>query len=378
MSSPLSGVRLMTTNYIDLDLLTFTDFSSEQAAFPVTNAYNLQRRSKVWRSNGYFRVTSSNNIIIFNEGGGDFTATIAVGEYASASALATAIDTAFTTAPGASGSYTVAHNSNFKFVITKSAGTFNIKWAHASTTAEDLLGFAAVNDTGALSYMSDFVRIHSEEFVLWDFGIETLPDAFFLIGPRNRPIRISPSATIKLQGNITNNFNNPDYETTLTYDDEVMGLTSDEGLHTQALRYWRLQIIDRDNPLGFVEVGSFFLGTFFNPDRGRVVFPFSSSFVDRSTTVFSEGGQTYNDIREQTQTFQIQWKGLKKEDIEDMKQIFENLGISTPFFVVFDNDQAFSTELPRMTRYCKFDSPPTYNLETPNNFSMNMVLREEL
>lgn len=377
--SSKSLVRICDTNYIDTSILTFTDVSSEQAAFPVSNAYNLQRRSKVWRSNGYFKIEAGvNDTIIFNEGGGDLTATIVAGEYTSSSALATAIDTALTTAPGASGSYTVTHNSEYKFVITKSAGTFTIKWSHASTNAEDTLGFAAVDDTGALSYTADFVRIHSEEFILLDFGIETLPTAFFLIGPRNRAIRISPSATIKLQGNPTNNFSMPEYEQTLTYDDEVIALISDTGLHTQALRYWRIQIVDRDNPQGFVEVGAFFLGTFFDPNRGRVIFPFNSGFIDRSTTVFSEGGQTYSDSRNQAQQFSLTWKGLEKADIEEIYTIFNRLGTSKPFFVVFDAEQAFSTALSRMTKYVKWDSPPQWVLETPNNFSMQMIFREEL
>lgn len=374
-----SCVRLMTTNYIDLDLLTFTDVSSEQVAFPVTNAYNAQRRSKVWRSNGYFKVTSLNNVIIFNEGGGDLTATIAVGEYTSASALATAVDTALTTAPGASGSYTVTYSSFFKFNLSKSAGTFNIKWTNVLTTAADLLGYSdAMDDTGLLTYDADFIRIHTEEFVLWDFGIETNPMAFMFIGPRNRPIRISPSATIYLQGNETNNFEDPSYNTQITYDDEVMSLLSDTGLHTDALRYWRLLIIDKENTNGFVEVGAFFLGDYFDPDRGRVQFPLESSFVDRSTTVFSEGGQTYSDVREQTQQFRIAWFALQKQDIEELKEIFFDYGTSFPFFVVFDATGGFSTNVNRMIRYCKFETPPSFSLERSNLFRAQMSLREEL
>jgi hypothetical protein len=59
--------RIYNENYLDQDALANDYVSSEQAAFPVDNAYNSVRRSKVWRSNGYWEITSSNNTFTFKD-----------------------------------------------------------------------------------------------------------------------------------------------------------------------------------------------------------------------------------------------------------------------------------------------------------------------
>lgn len=377
--NPISQVKLYTENFVDLNILANSDVSSEQTAFPVTNAYNLERRSKVWRSNGYFNIVSGDNTIVFNEGGADFTATITAGEYSSTAAFMAAVDSAFTTAPGAAGSYTVTQNSNLKFVITKSAGTFNIKWTHAdSADMAGILGYdTAVDDTGSLSYIGDILRINTSEFILWDMGLATNPEAFFMLDQRNKPIRLSPNGVFKLQGNETNNFTTPSYETTLTYDDQAIAVISEDGLHTEGLRYWRVLFMDQ-NPLGYVQIGAFFLGNAFQPIRGRVQFPFQSSYIDPSETQKSDGGQSFSDVFEQSQSYSAKWLGLKKEDQENITDLFRQYGTSFPFIVSFDSVSAFSSSLNRMVKFVKFSNEPTYEIISPNNFTCDMQFEEQL
>jgi hypothetical protein len=370
-------VRLFTTNYVDIDLLANSDVSSEQTAFPITNAYSKQRRSKVWRSNGHFKIVSGDNTIVFNEGGGDFTATIAAGDYASTALFMAAIKTAFEDV--GAGTYTITQNSSLKFVITKSAGTLNIKWTHAnSADMAAILGYdTATDDTGSLAYTADALRIMTDEQILWDMGISSNPDAFAMTGPRNRPIKLSPSAVIKLEGNETNDFSMPTYSTTLSYDDEVIAILQIGGLAPSSLRYWRLSIVDQ-NALGYVEVGAFFLGKIYSPQRGRAGFPMTVSFVDRTQNIFSEGGQSYSDIFEKTQIHTLNWNGLTKEDIEELDDIFETYGTGIPFFISIDSDAAFSTSLNRRLVFVKFDKEPQYELISMNNYSVSTSFREEL
>jgi hypothetical protein len=293
-----------------------------------------------------------------------------------------AVDAAFEAIGAAN--YTVTQNANLKFVITSDlsggASAFQLRWTHANSAAmAALMGFdTATNDTGASSYVSDLVRLHSEEFILWDLGISSNPDSFVMIGPRNSPIKLTPSAVIKLEGNETNNFSTPSYSTTLTYDDEAIIKLSDSGLHTGGLRYWRLSITDKENAYGYVEVGAFFLGEYYSPTTGRVQFPLDSSFIDRSTNVFSEGGQSFSDIREQSQEFSVEWFGLTKTDIEDITEIFRDYGIAKPFFVSMDTAAVYSSLANRRLKFVKFASEPSYTLEAPNIFRMDMKFREEL
>ena len=102
-------------------------------------------------------------------------------------------------------------------------GIFEIDWTSASSTMASVLGFdTAGEDTGYLTYTADELKIHTSEWIKWDFGISTLPKAFCLIGARNAPIKITPSATIKLQGNETDEWSSPSTDTTLTYQDDVI------------------------------------------------------------------------------------------------------------------------------------------------------------
>lgn len=378
-------VRILDDNFLDLDLLANATVSSEQTAFPDENLYNQQRRSKVYRSNGYWEITSSNNTLVFRETNAiNLTATITASNYSSDSALFAAIKSALE-AVGAS-TYTISRDSTTNKIKFESdgaggGGIFELVWT-SSTALAAVLGFdETTDDTGALSYTADLLRIHTSEWILWDFGISTNPSAFVLIGARNQPIKITPNVTIKLQANETDVWTSPSYEQTITYDENVMFLfkgDTDDGLHTEALRFWRLEIIDNDNPEGFVEIGSAFLGDFYSPTRGRVQFPLTAAFVDRSATVFSEGGQTFSDIREKTERFNLSWFGITSTEREDIDLIFDEFGTSVPFFISLDPQASFSSASNKFLRYVKFAEAPQWSLLSPGNFAMNMQLREEL
>jgi hypothetical protein len=380
-----SGVRIFWENYIDLDYLASADVSSEQAAFPATNAYNAQRRSKVWRSNGYFNVTSSNNTIIFREtnGGSDLTATIAVAEYTSLTAMCAAIKTALE-AVGDS-TYTVtntlADGYKFKIVSNGAGGTadFDLMLTNAGFTAASILGFATTTDltSATLTRTADYLRINTSEWIEWDLGIATNPSSFALIGPRNEPLKFSPSATIKLQANHTDTWTTPPWETTLTYHDFSLFKTSDAGLADDDYRFWRVLIEDQ-NPNGYVEVGAFMLGEFFNPVRGRVQFPLDISQEDRTTVVFSEGGQSYSDIKPKTASYSIKWFGLQKADIEYIEDQWARYGKGVPFFASVDSTETFTTDAERRVIFCSFVNEPSFTLERPDVWSCTFILKEAL
>lgn len=376
-------MRFFDQNYLDPDVISNATVSSEQAAFPVDNVYNFQRRSKVWRSAGCFEIDSTNNKLQFAYPtlATSSTATIPSGTYSSNSALAAAIQTAITTAqPTAYIECTIdATTKKFKFSETSGhTNTFDIE----PTTSNSITLTIGIDDSavivGVSQYLADYLRISTGEWIKWDFGITTLPEAFFLIGPRNRPIKISPSATITLQGSETDVWSAPSFEQILTYDPSVISLVNTDGLHTEGLRYWRLKIDDLDNPNGYVEIGALYLGTVYETTRGKAQYPFASAMIDRSETVFSEGGQTFSDTREKSQSFTLQWAGLTIAEVEKLVEIFETYGTSKPFFIQFDPDSSFSSSGDYFTRYCKFIEPPNYQLESPGNFSLTMSIREEL
>jgi len=120
------------------------------------------------------------------------------------------------------------------------------------------------------------------------------------------------------------------------------------------------------------------LGNYYNPQRGRVQFSYDSSYVDRSVTVFSQGGQSYSDQLEQTQTYTADWFGLQYSDIEEFKKIFADYGTARPLWVSMDSGEVWSSDRNRRIIFAKFDAAPTWSLVSPDNFTMTMTFREEL
>lgn len=377
--------KILWYNYADPDIYANVLESSAQASFPVTNLMAKIRRSKVWRSGGYYNVSSSNNTLVFRDvsGGSDKTATIAVGEYTTTASFVAAVDAALEAAGSAN--YTVTQNTtSLKFVLTSDlsggATHFELNFAHASNTCEDLLGFASTHFTGASTYTADYIRITTGERITFDLGIPANPIDFAMTGARNRALKLSPNGTFKIQGSSTNAWTTPEYTATLTYDDEVLIQLSEEGLHTSNLRYWSVSLDDKENPYGYLELGAFFLGDSWpaSDSRGKAQFPMSSSLFDRSSTVTSEGGQTLSEVLEKSQIFTVDWNGLTKSEIETLLDIFQDYGTSSPFFICLDSDANFSSTANRQVRYVKFSDEPSFTLVSPNNFKAQTKFKEEL
>lgn len=378
-----SCVKAWTENFLDPTTIAAATKSSEQSAYPASNLYD-EKRFKPWRSNGYWLIESGSNTIVFRESVGvDLTATIAAAEYTSSTSFFAAVKAALEAVGAAT--YTVSFDTTtgkIKILSDLSGGAtvFQLMWTDlASADMADILGFStAANDTGAAFYVADDLRVHTSEWIQWDLGIPTNPKAFGAVGLRNRPIKITSGATIKLQGCSTSNFAAPEFEQVVPYFDEVLALENPDGLHTSGLRYWRLLIIDRTNPYGYVELGEIFLGDYEDLTRGNAVYPFSNTLSDNSSQVVSEGGQVYAAKNNVMQRFQLQWQGLTKGDLEILEDVFNQYGFHKPIWISFDRQAIFSTDGETWVRFCRFESDMEFQLVSPNNFSASWNLKEEL
>jgi len=378
----MSCTRFMTSNLADTSTIADGSASSEQTPFPATNAYDSPRRSKVWRSSGYFEITSSNKTLVFEETDGvDLTATLSEGGYATFALLAVEIKTQMEAA--GSSVYTIGTESGTgKIEIVSDGGggggILDIEWT-GSTGLASTLGFLTTeDDTGALSYVADVLRISTGEWIKWDMGLSSNPLAFVMIGPRNSAIKITPSSTIKLQGNETDVWTGPSYEQSIAYDDAAMIVLSSAGLHTGALRFWRILIEDIANSNGYVEIGQIFIGDYFQATRGAVQFPFTDRQIDRSATVFSQGGQSFSDIRQKSGRFPVEWFGLTTAEKESIQEHWRLFGKSIPFFVIMDPDEVFSSADSYYTKYVKYEGEPEFRLVRPGIWEAGMTLLEQL
>jgi len=380
----MPNIRIMHNNYLAADTITDMTKSSELGAAPATNLYAKVRRTKVFRSRNCFEVRAANNVIIFQETASvDLTATIDVGDFSTDATFFAAVKLALENA-GAS-TYTVARDTTSnKIKITSDGlgggGIFSLMWTDALSTAADMLGFDdSADDTGSLTYTADLLKIHTSEWVRWDLGTAANPKAFIICGKRNSPIGLSSTAVVKLQGNTTDVWTAPEFEQALDWDEQVISLFDSDGLHTSALRYWRLHIVDTDNPNLYIEIAKAYLGDAVEPEQGKIQFPLDYAYTDYSPSTNSEFGVTFSDIRQQTMTFPtIAWRALTVAETESLMDFVEDVGTHYPFFICLDPSSVFSTGASRWVKFVRFTDAPKFMLTSPGYFLSDWSLREEL
>lgn len=376
------ATRILYENYLKEDLLTSITASSEATGFDVENVFTEKRRSKTWRSGVYYEITTLNRSIVFREGAGiSRTANIAIGNYTTLASLLTAIETSLNSA-GGSATYaatTFGPSNLVRLTSNGVGGDFRVTYSLSSILP--VLGFL-IEDfaTEGVEYTASNITNYPAQWVRFDLGISSRPNAFVIIGKRNEPIQISPNAIVTLQGNETDAWTSPSFQQTVSMNDRALLLFSpnEAGFHTEALRYWRIKIQDPTNTKNYVEISSVFLGKYFEPSRGRVQIPWSSNYIDLTNTVYSESGNSFSNIRAKTDSFTMDWFGLTVSEKEKFDYIFDIYGIGIPFFVALDPMSAMSSSQHYYLRYIKLTDPPFLSLESPGNFAMSMECREEI
>ncbi len=381
----MSGFYVGELIHTDTDTMANRQYTSQQTAYPADNVYDIDKRKRVWRTNGYWNIESGSNTIVFRETLlTDLTATIAVDEYASDTLLFAAIKTALEAA-GVS-TYTVSRDATTNNIQIASnggggGGIFQIIWT-SSTAVAGILGFdSATDDTGALTYDADELKHHTIERLTFDFGFPVNPTMFVAVNARNSPINISPGATIKLKGNYTNSWSAPPEEFAVTYRENQLAYINGDGisaLETYGYRYWALEITDSSNPDGYIELGAVCLASHTTLTRGCPNFPLGNSYEDRTFVTFSDGGQTLAGVKQKYQQFLLDWEQLDVASFEALESVFEIYGLHSSFFIAMDQQNAFSTDGETWVRLVKFASPPEARLISPQNWSMTWNLREEL
>jgi hypothetical protein len=373
--------QIFHDDYLDATQSLSFSASSEQAVYPAENVRNVYRRSKVWRSEGYWLVRDGYNMIYFEDNPGvTRVCTVTPGEYTTAGLLA-AIDAGFEAA-GLS-NYTVTHDaSTFKFTLASAlaggAVCFNIAWDALGQDLADLLGFEAGSTlTGASSYTADEARISTGEWIKGDLGQSSIPKAFAAIGPKGQDLKISPTAVITLQMNSVDSWDAPAFEQVVPWHAKALLLADPAGLPETGLRYWRLLIEDLSNALGYTELGITYLGDLFTPTRGAARFPFRSVQVDRTVVTVSEGGHTFGDPRQQTTKLILEIDALTNAEKESLEEIFERFGLYRPFFVSLDPEAVFSSSAQVYCKYVKFSAEPEFSLDAPGVWSTKLELQEE-
>lgn len=375
-----NAVGICNTNYLDTASMAH---SSQRTRYPASNVLDMQQRGLVWRTDGNWRIVAGSNTLVFREAVGvDLTATIAAGTYTTV-ALCNAIKAALEAAGDSTYTVTFVNSTTFKIeaALGGSATIFQLRMEHANSAAiADFLGYDTVAYTGSLEYSSEETRIHSEEWLQFDLGIATNPKAFCLVNDRNNPMRISPTATLKLQANFTNNWTSPAFEMDIPYSDKALSVWNFDGLADDpaGYRYWRFLIIDRTNPRGYLEFGVAFLGDMITMSRGCAVFPLQRRGISRSVIVEAESGQVFGLKKPKTMGIQLQWQGLTVTEQEEMWDHWENVDITDNWFLIMDAQGAISTTKENEVKLVRFAQEYSDQLRNPRNFESSTNLVEAI
>jgi len=347
-------------------------YSSKHSNFPATQTRN-RWFTKSWRSRygsgsgwGRFVIsTGVNDAIDFDEGGAEINATLTAGTY-TADTLCTEIKTQLDA--GGALTYTVDYDdANNKFVIS-ATGNFTLRWntgTNKTTSVASTIGYSdsADDNGGADSFTADNMRIHSEEWLKFDFGSAKSITSFAI-----RYHNLSSSATLKLQGHTADSWSSPDVDETISITDDVIFkfLSS-----AQSKRWWRIYINDVDNSDGYVELGRVFLGTYFAPTV-NCRRDYSVDWVDPSTIMFSDGGQLSSNKKTKYGYESYVFEYITDTDLANFKTMWDSIGMTEDIFFVRDRDNASTTGM-----YCRVATPIRYKHFVRESFyTLNIDLEE--
>jgi hypothetical protein len=311
--------------------------SSEHPQFPSTDTQG-DTPSQFWRTrhgtgsgNGLFVVTNSNKYINFDEGGAELTGTLTTGSY-NGNTLATAVAAAMNAAPGKALTYACVYSETNALFTISAGSNFTIRWNTGTNKAadiSDLCGYSdGSNDTGALTYTSDYRRIHyPRAFITND--LLTAQGVNFLAFLNHN---ISASATIKWRGADDDAFTTNLEEVTITHNPTnlIYFFAS-----SKTKRYTQIQVEDPTNPNSYIQVGAVVMGTYWEPARA-IKSEYGKARADDSIIDESYALVEFSQPRPRRKTWSLPFSGLSETDADTIVSFCDEPGLTYGFILCMD------------------------------------------
>ena len=144
------------------------------------------------------------------------------------------------------------------------------------------------------------------------------------------------NGSLTVAANSTGNFTSPAYSTTFTPDSEyslgIKYLSS-----AQSYRYWKVT----GSGTSYLELSKIFIGSYYEPGKNASL---NWSFEDLDLSKISKNryGQRFIDRTNDQKKikFSIDW--LTSSETDDFLDFIDTVGTYSPFWIVMDNDEAFS------------------------------------
>lgn len=367
-------VRFAENNFAEL-ITPSIEYSSQLSAFPFSNCIN-RFRSKLWKPSGNFTVTDSNNKLYINDGTNK-TITLTNANYATPALFATHVQTQLN---ASSSNWTVTHTTgSYRFLITHT-GSATLRLSQTTNSVWDTMGYMGITDITGTSFPADDQRNHTSEYCVFDVGYQADITFFAVIGPLQYIFPISNTATVTLKANNLDQWDIVPLSITLTRTDSGIFKFLDDIVDNR-FRYWRFEYEDKRNANGpsGVSIGHIYLGDYLTLENRNISIGFDKQLVDPSNSKESENGALYFDRRTKFSTFSnLTLQYLERSDKDMMEDIFNRLGIYTPFYLSLDPQMAISDSAGEFTKYVTFESPPDFSHIIFDKFNMQMNFREQV
>lgn len=356
------NARFCFNNWLDSGAFTV---SSSQPNYPASNLY-AALRGKLWKAALIFEVSAQENKIHIN---GE-TLSITPGTYSKA-ALLSEINSKIAAIPALAG-ITCQSVDTGHFIFIK-ASTFTLNLSNQSQAAWDILGYYGTTDRSGLQLRADEERHTTGEWLHIDLKLPQKCDFAALIPEANSIFKMRTSR-IRLQGNNLNSWVNPPVDLDFEVGDEGAFIAPD---NAQPCRFWRVFIDDKT--CNTIEAAVGYLGSAVIPTNTNIATGFTRTREDLSQKLVSEAGVFYVNRRpKQLSLSSVSIQFLKDSELEEIEQLFYDLGIEKPFFLCIDPRKGVSLRLAQMTHYVSVTSPLQLQHVLRGYYNMTCELREVL
>jgi hypothetical protein len=172
--------------------------------------------------------------------------------------------------------------------------------------------------------------------VVFDIITTEAIDSCVLLWPKEDGIRLSNTATVKIQANATNVWTAPAVDQTLTINNDYV-LASHYFTADQSYRYWRVLITDVGNPYDYIELGVCWLGKSLDLDPAQNGFQYQ--LVDSSKVTTTDFGHDYVDEYPTRANLALSYEFLEYDEIQLIENAWRENGSRHPVMVVMDAEE---------------------------------------
>lgn len=173
----------------------------------------------------------------------------------------------------------------------------------------------------------------SELAIVFDMQTTEEINSVVLLWPKEDGIRLSETATVKIQANATNVWSGPAVDQALTIDN-TYSVASHFFSSDQSYRYWRVVIEDLSNPWDYIELGTVWLGKGLDVDNAQNGFKYALN--DNTQVSSTPFGHKYFDEYPQVATVEFSYVNMTYDQTQLLENAFRTNGARKPVLVVFD------------------------------------------